>query len=120
MDEGDAQDYGQRSLPALIDIRARVANRTFTGHLPDNFDFSIGSDNDIQNSYEEASSFVLFLIARFGANAGATLYRALGDESPVSFGTARYHLDHASRVAFGVGFDALEQAWAQKIRKEFG
>ena len=69
---------------------------------------------------QEASSFVLYLISRFGANAGATLYRALGNESPVSFGTARYHLDHACRAAFGVGFDALEQAWAQKIRKEFG
>ena len=120
MDEGDAQDYGQRSLPALIDVRARVANGTFTGHLPENFDFSLGSDNDIHNSYEEASSFVLYLISRFGANAGATLYRALGNESPVSFGTARYHLDHACRAAFGVGFDALEQAWAQKIRKDFG
>jgi hypothetical protein len=48
------------------------------------------------------------------------VYRALGNESPVSFGTARYHLDHACRAAFGVGFDALEQAWAQKIRKDFG
>jgi hypothetical protein len=120
MDEGDAQDYGQRSLPALIDVRARVANHTFTGHLPEDFDFSLGSDNDIHNSYEEASSFVLYLISRFGANAGANLYRALGNESTVSFGTARYHLDHACRAAFGVGFDDLERAWAQKIRKEFG
>jgi hypothetical protein len=120
MDEGDAQDYGQRSLPALIDVRARVANHSFTGHLPEDFDFSLGSDNDIHNSYEEASSFVLYLISRFGPNAGANLYRALGNESPVSFGTARYHLDHACRAAFGVGFDDLERSWAQKIWKEFG
>jgi len=120
MDEGDAQDYGQRNLPALIDVRARVANGTFTGHLPLDFDFALGSDDDIHYAYEEASSFVLYLMSRFGNSAGAFLYRALGEESPVSFGTARYHLDHACRAAFGVGFDALEHAWAQKMRKEFG
>ena len=120
MDEGDARDYGQRSQPALVDVRARVANRTFTGQLPEDFEFSLGSDDDIHTSYEEASSFVLYLISRFGKNAGANLYRALGNESPVSFGTARYHLDHACRVAFGVGFADLERAWAQKIHKEFG
>jgi hypothetical protein len=120
MDEGDAQDYGQRSLPALNDVRARVANHSFNAHLPEDFDFSLGSDNDIHNSYEEASSFVLYLISRFGPDAGANLYRALGNESPVSFGTARYHLDHACRTVFGVGFDELERAWALKIRKEFG
>jgi hypothetical protein len=120
MDEGDAQGYGQRQQPALVDIRARVANHTFTGLLPEDFEFSLGSDDDIHNSYEEASSFVLYMISRFGKNAGANLYRALGYESPVSFGTARYHLDHACRAAFGVGFADLERAWAQKIRKEFG
>jgi hypothetical protein len=120
MDEGDAQDYGQRQQPALADVRARVANHTFTGLLPEDFEFSLGSDDDIHNSYEEASSFVLYLISRFGKNAGANLYRALGNESPVSFGTAQYHLDHACRAAFGVGFADLERAWAQKIHKEFG
>ena len=120
MDEGDAQDYGQRSQPALVDVRARVVNRTFTGQLPEDFEFSLGSDDEIHTSYEEASSFVLYLISRFGKNAGANLYGALGNESPVSFGTARYHLDHACRVAFGVGFADLERAWAQKIHKEFG
>jgi len=120
MDEGDAQDYGQRQQPALVDVRARVASNMFTGLLPEDFEFSLGSDNDIHNSYEEASSFVLYLMSRFGKNAGANLYRALGNESPVSFGTARYHLDHACRAAFGVGFADLESAWAQKIHKEFG
>jgi hypothetical protein len=120
MDEGDAQDYGQRSLPALGDLRARVANRTFTGHLPEDFDFALGSDADIHYSYEEASHFVEYLISRFGARAGATLYRDLGRESPVSFGTARYHLDHAARAAFGVGIDDLERGWAQSVRREFG
>lgn len=120
MDEGDAQDYGQRQQPALVDVRARIANHTFTGLLPEDFEFSLGSDDDIHNSYEEASSFVLYLISRFGKNAGANLYRALGNESPVSFGTARYHLDHACRAAFGVGFDDLERAWAQKVRRELG
>ncbi|MGZ4143136.1 MAG: hypothetical protein ACXVQY_11555 [Actinomycetota bacterium] len=120
MDEGVAQDYGQRSLPALVDLRARIADGSFTGHLPDDFDFSIGSDADIHLSYEAASSFVEYAISRFGKNAGATLYDALGKESPVSFGTARYHLDHAARAAFGVGFDALEQGWARSVRREFG
>ena len=120
MDEGDAQVYGQRQQPALLDVRARVVDHTFTGLLPEDFEFSLGSDDDIHNSYEEASSFVLYLDSRFGKNAGANLYRALGNESPVSFGTSRYHLDHACRAAFGVGFAGLERAWAQKIHKEFG
>ncbi|HEV2685585.1 MAG TPA: hypothetical protein VGW79_03010 [Actinomycetota bacterium] len=120
MDEGDAQAYGQRQQPALVDVRARVQDHTFTGVLPEDFEFSLGSDDDIHDSYQEASSFVLYLISRFGKSAGANLYRALGNESPVSFGTAGYHLDHACRAAFGVGFADLERAWAQKIRKEFG
>jgi len=120
MDEGDAQVYGQRQQPALVDVRTRVQDHSFTGLLPEDFEFSLGSDNDIHNSYEEASSFVLYLISRFGKNAGADLYRALGNESPVSFGTARYHLDHACRAAFGTGFADLERAWAKKIHKEFG
>lgn len=119
-DEGVAQDYGQRSLPALGDLRARIAAGTFSGRLPDDFDFSIGSDTDIHLSYEEASSFVEYLISRFGPKAGATFYRALGKESPVSFGTARYHLDHAARAAFGVGFDSLEQGWARSVQRELG
>ena len=117
MDEGDAQVYGQRGLPSPIDIRARVSRGTFTGHLPKSFDFSLGSPDDIHLAYEEAASFISYLIVRFGRDAGAKLYRALGNESPVSFGTARYHLDHAVRAAFGVGFDALESAWAQRVRK---
>jgi hypothetical protein len=117
MDEGDAQDYGQRSVPAPVDLRVRVADGTFTGHLPKNFDFSLGSPEDIHLAYEEAASFVRYLMSRFGRDAGAKLYRALGNESPVSFGTARYHLDHAARAAFGVGFDELERAWAQQVRR---
>ena len=117
MDEGDAQDYGQRGLPAMIDLHQRVANHTFTGHLPMNFDFSLGSPDDIHLAYEEASSFVTYLMSRFGRDAGAKLYRALGNESPVSFGDARYHLDHAVRAAFGVGFDDLERAWADRVRR---
>jgi hypothetical protein len=120
LDEGVAQDYGQRNLPGLGDLQARAGNGTFSGRLPDDFDFSLGSSTDIHYAYEAASSFVEYLISRFGRDAGARFYRAVGDETPVSFGTARYHLDHAARAAFGVGFDQIERGWADKVRREFG
>ena len=120
MDEGDAQVYGQRGLPAQVDLQQQVTDHIFSGHLPKNFDFSLGSDEDIHLAYEEAASFISYLLTRFGRDAGAKLYRALGNESPVSFGTARYHLDHAVRAAFGIGFDDLERAWAHNVRRELG
>jgi hypothetical protein len=120
LDEGVAQDYGQRNLPGLGDLQARVQNGTFPGRLPDDFDFSLGSTSSIHYAYEAASSFISYLKARFGVDAGARFYKAVGAETPISFGGSRYHLSHAARTAFGVGFDQLERGWADKVRREFG
>jgi hypothetical protein len=119
LDEGVAQVYGQRSLGSFPQLAQRVRSGRFTGHLPPDWQFAIASDSDIHLAYEESADFIRYLRGRFGASAGARLYRELGRESPLSFGTGRYHLDRAARRAFKVGFDDLERGWARNVVKEF-
>jgi hypothetical protein len=119
LDEGVAQSYGERNPAALDVLPGLVRSGAFDGRLPESYEFFLGSRDDIHNSYQESMTFLTYLRDRFGADAGARFYRAVGRESPVSFGTARYHLDRASRATFGVGFDALERAWARAMRARY-
>ena len=114
-EEGVAQFYGEppRSLPTLA---RRVVTRTFDGRLPEDWEFTVGSKADIQNSYEESLSFAAYLADRFGRGAPARLYRALGATPPESPGTARYHLDRVARSVLGATFASLELDWAAAVR----
>ncbi len=120
LDEGVAQVYGERSLPPEPRLRQQVAAGTFVGRLPEVHEFFLGTSDEIQLSYESSSSLVDYVRDRFGQEAPARFYAAVGAESPVAFGTARYHLDRASRAVFEIGFDRLERAWLRHIDERFG
>lgn len=117
LDEGVAQNYGERALPNVPRLARAVRNGTFDGELPRDEEFVLGGEDAIHLAYEESTSFVRYLQRRFGSDAGARLYAELGTASPDSFGTGAYHLDQAARRAFKVGFDALERAWAADVRR---
>lgn len=118
-DEGIAQYYGEALYnPPLPELRQRVRSGRFDRHLVRDFVFTIGPPSDIYLAYEEAVSFIAYVGERFGRNAGARLYRALGSESPVMPGTWRYHLDRACRSVLKTSFAALEREWARSVARE--
>lgn len=119
LDEAVAQNYGERRLPRTPILASRARSGRFDGRLPREHEFIIGTRDSIHLAYEESSDFVAYLQRRFGTNAGARLYRAMGRERPDRAGNATYHLDHATRAAFKVGFSALQRAWARDVRRRF-
>lgn len=116
LEEGVAQVYGERSFPALAELRAQASR---VRGLPDDHRFFIGSRDSIHLSYEASAHFTAFLQDRYDDEEIARFYEAVGAESPVSFGTDRYHLDRAARATLDVGFDALERRWVERVREEF-
>lgn len=120
IEEGVAQIFGERAAPSYGDLAARVRAGTFDGRLPEAHEFAIGSRERIHAAYDESASFIAFLVDRFGREPTARFYRAVGRETPVSFGTPEYHLDRASRTTFGVAFDDLEARWAATVRARYG
>ena len=118
-EEGIARFYGERSGPGTSNLAASVrAGRV--RRLPLDVDFSVGGYSVVHTAVESAYSFARFLATRYGSAAAARLYRAIGAETAVSFGTPRYHADRAARATFNTSFDALERAWLASIRREFG
>jgi hypothetical protein len=115
IEEGVAQIYGEPAPGATPHLDARVTSGAFTGRLPEEHEFFLGTSADIEVSYDASLSFMSFLRGRFGSEAPARFYKAVGAITPVSFGTARYHLDRAARRAFDRGFADLERAWLQSI-----
>lgn len=120
LEEGVAQLYGERAVPGIPELARRVRAGTFERRLPEDYQFAIGTRADIQLSYQASAHFTGYLRERFGPAAGARLYRAVGREQPVSFGTGRYHLDRAARRAFGSSLRDLERAWSRRLAKNPG
>ena len=119
MDEGVAQNYGERGYPhPLPEMRSGVRSGRFDNRLPDDYRFTAGPPSDIYLSYEKADNFTAYLGTRFGYAAGARLYRGVGTENPVEPGTWRYHLDQVCRVLFHIPFATLERDWARAAIKE--
>lgn len=117
LEEGVAQEFGERAARPTGGLAA--AARSIDG-FPEDHDFYIGTRATIHRAYEASAHIVSYLRGRFGDAKVARFYRAVGAESSVAFGTGRYHLDHAARAVLGVGIDALERAWLDRVRKELG
>ncbi|HEX9695580.1 MAG TPA: hypothetical protein VGB64_04630 [Actinomycetota bacterium] len=117
-DEGIAQVYGEGG-GETTQMARRVRARTLPGALVPDWYFTAGPRDDIFLAYEEAASFIAYLNGRFGRDAGARAYRALGTIDPVTHGTWRYHLDRVTVSLFGESFPALERAWLESVRKRF-
>ena len=120
LDEGVAQFYGERITPATDLLSRGVRDGTHPGRVPEDHEYFLGSDDEIGLSYQAAVDVVGLMAERFGEQAPARFYRAVGRESNVSFGMPRYHLDRAGRRSLGRSFTSIERAWVRDIEARFG
>lgn len=115
VDEGFADYAGNDADPgALAFFNSEVAAGLFSGAIPEDFEFTIGTGTDIYRSYQEAQSAVRFFVDRWGLDAFVRFYRMLGRLN-IDVGTARYHLDRALRRTAGVDYETFQQMWADSI-----
>jgi hypothetical protein len=116
LDEGFADYVGNDADPSgLSFFDAEVAAGVFSGRLPLDYEFTVGSGTDIYRSYQESQSAVRFFIDRWGVREFVRLYRDLGRKR-IAPGTARYQLDRALSEVTGLGYEEFERAWADSIR----
>jgi hypothetical protein len=115
VDEGIA-DYvgygGSRAGLAFFD--SEVAQGLFSGALPEDYEFTVGSGTDIYRSYQESQAAVAFFIERWGLKRFVRFYVDLGRKDFVA-GTARLQLDRSLRRTIGLGIREFESAWADSI-----
>lgn len=117
VDEGFADYVGHDADPsALAFFNSDVAQGLFSGELPEDFEFTIGSGTDIYRSYQNAHSAVRFFIDRFGLTAFNRFYRRLG-RIEVAAGTARFHIDRAFRETTGMSYKGFQKAWTSSIAR---
>ncbi len=109
VDEGVAEWVAGDASTVVLD--ARVAGGEFDRRLPAEHEFLTGSASDISNAYQESYTAIRYAAARFGPDAVAEFYRALG-EVRLAPGTWRYHVGRAMRSAFGLGYEEFQRAWA--------
>jgi hypothetical protein len=82
-------------------------------------EFTTGENEDIVNSYQESYSFIQYAGDRFGAPALGEFYRRVG-RPRLAPGTWRYHVDRAMRGAFRLGYQELQDRWADQVVSSFG
>jgi hypothetical protein len=115
VEEGFADYVGYDADPnALGFLRSRIEQGVFDGRLPEDYQFTIGSGDDIFNSYQESLSAVQFFIDRWGIEKFRRFYRALGKIKNEP-GTTRYWLDTMLRRTIGIGTERFEDEWADTI-----
>jgi hypothetical protein len=116
MDEGFADYVGNDADPSgLSFFDAEVAAGVFSGRLPLDYEFTVGSGTEIYRSYQESQSAVRYFISRWGLADFVRLYRDLG-RTRIAAGTPRYQIDRALREVTGLGYEEFERAWADSIR----
>jgi hypothetical protein len=114
VDEGLAEVAGYGGVRGLAYFDAIVAAGSFDDLLPEDFQFSTGSANDIYLSYQEAQSAVRYFIERWGKDRFLKFYRKLGS-ARVTPGLATWHVERALRRTIHLGLGAFEEAWASSI-----
>lgn len=114
VDEGLAEVAGYGSSPGLDYFDAIVAAGSFDRTLPEDFQFSTGSGNDIYLSYQEAQSAVGYFIDRWGLDRFIRFYRRVG-RARVAPGLATWHVERALKDTIGMGLRGFEKAWASSI-----
>jgi hypothetical protein len=116
VEEGIADYAGNDADPdALAFFNSDVSGGLFTGHLPEDFEFTIGSGEDIFRSYQSSQSAVRFFVERFGLGDLVRFYKRLG-RVEVAAGTPRYHVDRALRDVIGLGYDRFQSEWSDLHR----
>jgi hypothetical protein len=114
VDEGLAEVAGYGDLSGLGFFDAIVAAGSFDSRLPEDFQFSTGSGNDIYLSYQEAQSAVRYFIERWSRARFIEFYRRIGRARTVA-GLATWHVDRALKQTIGMSLRRFEKAWASSI-----
>ena len=83
------------------------------GHLPLDYEFTVGGREAINLSYAESRSVMSFLAARRGVGAPAELIRTLGAEK-VAPGSEELRVDQALKQIIGLDTAQLEKEWATR------
>lgn len=116
VEEGIADYVGNDAdTDALAFFNSDIAGGLFTGLIPEDFEFTIGSGEDIFRSYQNSQSAVRFFVERFGLGDLVRFYKRLG-RVEVAPGTPRYHLDRSLRDVIGLGFDRFQSEWSDFYR----
>lgn len=128
------REYAGPHVPAWVDegvaevvagdvstsiLSGRVTRGDFDRHLPEDFEFVAGADQEILNSYEESYTSMRYAVDRWGEDAMAEFYRRVG-EVRLAPGTWRYHVGRAMRGAFSIGFERFESDWADWVEANYG
>ena len=114
VDEGLAEVAGYGPEEGLAYFDAIVSAGGFDGGLPEDFQFSTGTSDDIYLSYQEAQSAVRYFIKRWGRDRFTSFYRRVGHARVVE-GLATWHVERALRKTIDVGLRGFEKAWASSI-----
>ncbi len=115
VDEGFADYVGNDGDPAaLAFFNSELSQGLFSGVLPEDFEFTVGSGTDVYRSYQESQSAVRFFVDRWGVDALVRFYRDLG-RTRVAAGTVGYHLDRSLEKVTGLDRDEFERAWADSL-----
>ncbi|MGH2786814.1 MAG: hypothetical protein ACRDJV_02760 [Actinomycetota bacterium] len=115
VEEGFAEHVGTDADPqALGFLNARVSAGLTKGHLPDDYEFTIGGRTDIFLRYQGALSAVRFFINRWGLHRFVRFYRLLG-RVEIAPGTARWHIERALKKTIDVDLDEFERAWTGSL-----
>ncbi len=96
---------------ATVAVEQRLAAGTFDRRLPRDHEFITGSSTSISAAYQESTTAIRFAAERYGNDAVADLYRALGGVR-LAPGTSRYHVGQAMRAVLGLGLGEFERRWA--------
>jgi hypothetical protein len=116
VEEGIADYVGNDAdTGALAFFNSDIAGGLFTGRIPEDFEFTIGSGEDIFRSYQNSQSAVRFFVERFGLGELVRFYKRLG-RVEVAPGTPRYHVDRALRDTIGLGFERFQSEWRDFYR----
>lgn len=100
-------------------LDAQVRRGRFDAMLPEDLDFSSGSQAEIVLAYQEAASAIGYMRDRFGLEGVAGFYEAYGS-ARIEPGTVRYHLDRSFRQALGISLEQFEREWASNVKATRG
>ena len=115
IEEGIADYVGTAGDPdALGFFMQDLAAGRFDGRLPEDYQFTVGTGDDIYRSYQKSNSAVRFFVERWGLKRFIRFYRMLGSKKIVA-GTADYHLSRSLQKVTGLDLDAFEKAWTDSI-----
>jgi hypothetical protein len=109
LEEGVAQVLGEERSSTgtrLLDAAGPAGRR-----LPSDAEFTSGGRDGIHLAYQRAWGFTDHLVGRFGAEAFARFYEAVGIGSVQEPGTVSYRVDRAAMEVFDTPLDVLLDDW---------